>query len=82
MDFELVPSSPEALNSKQLETRSRIDYPFDKMQVGQSFAVAFGVVTEQALRTAVSRRNKYTDGWKFRVLKHNEHSTYEVARIS
>lgn len=80
MTFPIVESSPQA---KTEQTKpSRIEYPFDSLEVGKSFVVPFSAASESQVRMAVSRRNKKDPG-KFKVIKHGEpHNAYEVARVS
>ncbi|URA06957.1 hypothetical protein Pfeifenkraut_BL30060 [Xanthomonas phage Pfeifenkraut] len=80
MTFPIVDSSPQAKTEQQ--TPSRLEYPFDSLEVGKSFVVPLSAVTESQIRMAVSRRNKKEQG-KFKVIKHGEpNNCYEVARVS
>jgi hypothetical protein len=56
-------------------------YPFDEMQIGQSFSVPFSDSREKSLRTQVSLAIKRT-GKKFKIIKHKELALFEVARLS
>ena len=77
MSFTLVPSSPAMAEAKEHES---VTYPFEDMEIGQSFTVAFADANEVNLRTAASRASKRFSK-KFKVVKHSEYSCYEVGRV-
>lgn len=56
-------------------------YPLRSLKIGQSFAVLYEEVTEQALRSVVSSRGAML-GKKFTLIKHESLKLYEVARIA
>ena len=77
MTFEIVDSSPQALDPPN--EGPKLD--FEALQVGKSFRVPFGVLTESNLRSMASRASKKLKR-KFRVLIHAEGQCYEVARVA
>lgn len=62
-------------------THHRNKYPFDALKIGQSFTLPFDGTKITSLRAMVYQKGETTRK-KFAVLKHVEHSLYEVARIA
>jgi len=81
----IVPSSPE---SKQLTKGARlnkfkVEFPFEKLEVDQSFLVPFNLTTGPYIRNLASNIGRKSKPAKtFRVIKHPAHEIYEVARIA
>ncbi len=83
MSFAIVTSSPKALSLQPL-TRADMLYPFDSLEVGQSFTMLTSECNWKSLRTVVSQRNIKSKGEKeYRFLKHDDlvPPIVEVARI-
>jgi len=88
MAHDIFDASPKALKLIPVGTERKLDthvnlrskYKFDQMQVGQCFVVSFTETEEGSLRVAAYRAGKKA-GKKFAVLKHDEHSLYEIARV-
>ena len=72
--YKILPSSAKALRG-----RSKYDYPFDKLEIAQSFKIEdkseIKIVT---LRPLVHRKG-LQQGKQFRVTEHDD--CYEVARV-
>lgn len=90
MSIEIVSSSPQALALKKgtkTSEKPASAYPFESLEVGQSFTVAIDACNWKSLRTIVYRKNreyKKADGShdrKFAFLKHDDLKVVEVARI-
>lgn len=64
-------STPEDLHSS-------IKYPFDLLQIGDSFTVPYDAVRLPTLRSATSRAHY---GKRFKLLRHDKIMKYEVVRI-
>ena len=80
--FEIRKSSPAALAGEHFQNRDI--YPFDDLNVGQSFFIPLTETTEAALRVIASRKNKqYADAKRFSVIKTTKDGAiyFEVARI-
>lgn len=81
VSFNIVESSDAAKLAG--EPKTKVEYPFDTLNVGQSFLVPFASgVVEGTLRMVVSRRNRRDKPKRYSVIKHEAHSCYEVARIA
>jgi hypothetical protein len=76
MTIEIVSSSPKALEAAKAAVR----YPFDKLEVGQSFTVPAADCNVASLQAIASRKSK--KGVKFKVIRHDDLAVVEVARIA
>jgi len=77
MKFQIVESSKEAIEAPEEQS----SYPFDALEVGQSFLVAMAANNGPALRTAASRASKKLER-KFRVVAWSDLGKFEVARLA
>lgn len=86
MAIEIVSSSPQALElmkrAGEKHASIRI-YPFDKLEVGQSFTVPIADGIYQSLHAIASRKGKQQTK-KFVIVKHEGMTppSFEVARIA
>lgn len=84
MDFEIVDSSPLAMKIAERKTQAREStYPFEQLEVGQSFRIPMNKVNVKSLRTCVYQRNARNKGkaeWAF--IQHRELGLIEVARLA
>jgi hypothetical protein len=83
MKFDIIEASPLAKGVTDKATSRTIDpiYPFDQLEVGQSFTVPLDFDKWKSLRTMTyqkSRKNK-----RFIFLKHDNESNkcYEISRV-
>lgn len=82
MDFKIVESSPKAQQTKAAKAGTAI-YPFDSLEVNQSFTVETANVNWKSLRICVYQHNARSKGTKeFIFLKHDDLGVCEVARIA
>lgn len=83
MSYQIVQSSPQAMNSNEaIERKSTKDFPFDSLEVGQSFLVPLNDFAEQSVRNAASKAGKKLSR-RFSVVKHSApHNVFEVARLA
>ena len=91
MQYEIVECSPKArakITSEEdaygIETslqHQRSKYPWPLLHIGKSFIVPFAEGNEASLRNGAVAFAKKT-GKKFAVIRHNEYSCFEVARIA
>lgn len=86
MSFEITHSSPQAVAAAKEAEESQNKYPFDKLQVGQSFTAKLSEINWKSLRTSVYQRNTRErakeSGVQFKFIKHDGLDLVEVARIS
>ncbi len=89
MSFDIVQSSPEASKLGENETSKTtgvFNYPFDQLEVGQSFTAKLEECNWKSLRICVYQRNdrehKRGSGKKFVFVKHDNLKLCEVARIA
>ena len=83
--MKIVESSPKA--KEKIETtedefgtcKQVSKYPFECLEIGQSFAVPTVDIKENSMRSLVSKRNN--SGKKFIVVKHTESGVFEIARV-
>lgn len=75
-NFPILPSSDKAIAART----GRTMYPFNQLEVGQSFAVDFSSSAYNSLRANASKRNRSKEGPQFRVIKHGD--VIEVARVA
>ena len=82
MTFQIVASSPKALATTEVKRSSIEAFPFQQLEVGQSFLVPFNTVAESTIRNNASKVGKKLSR-KFSVVKHEDpHNVFEVARIA
>jgi len=85
MAIEIVASSPKAIELMKEGKRSEgtIVYPFDKLEVGQSFTVPIADGKYQSLHAIASRKGKLQSK-KFAIIRHDDLTppVFEVARIA
>ena len=79
MTVQIVASSPKALEAGESNERKE-KYPFELLEVKQSFTLALEGANLASLRTLASRKSK--NGKRFVVVVHQEHSLIEVARTA
>lgn len=81
MAFEIVASSPKAqeLAKKANEPSNKI-YPFESLEVGQSFTAKLAEINWKSLRVVCSQKSK--NGKKYLFVKHDELGVCEVARTA
>jgi hypothetical protein len=72
--YPISSSSP-----KLFQVGRKYDYPFNSLQIGQSFPIKKDEVKLETLRSIVSKAGKKLE-MKFRVISHDE--CYEVGRIA
>lgn len=90
MAFEITHSSPQAQQAaKEAAERAaeqQAKYPFDKLEVGQSFTCKLSECNWKSLRTSVYQRNSReranATGVEFKFIKHDGLELAEVARIA
>lgn len=82
MEFKITESSPKA-KSINPDMKSNAVYPFDQLEVGQSFTIKKSACNWKSLRVVVSQRNARAKGAKeFAFIMHDEIDLVEVARIA
>jgi hypothetical protein len=83
MSYKIVEWSPEAHDLSQ-SSGSRIigreKYPWNKIEIGQSFTVPFDDANADSLRTYCYYQSKRLNK-TFRFLKHEQFKLYEIARF-
>lgn len=80
MEFKIVESSPEAMGAGK-KPLANVVYPFDQLEVKQSFTISTAEANLGSLRAIASRKSK--DGKRFVVVIHPEpHNCVEVARTA
>lgn len=85
MTIQIVASSPQAeelrKNPNAIVTQGqRTVYPFDKLEIGQSFTLPKAEAKIKSIKLIASRKSK--DGKRFTVIEHESPAVVEVARIS
>lgn len=82
MAFEIVQSSPKAKEVAKTKNGQET-YPFDQLEVGQSFTAKLDEVNWKSLRICVYQRNSRSNGVKeFAFIKHDDLGICEVACIA
>lgn len=82
MKINIVDSSPKARGIVPKEEDKKM-YPFDQLEVGQSFTIAKSECNWKSVRTCVYQQNARHKGRKqFTFVIHEEHNLVEVARIA
>uniref|UniRef100_A0AAU7YTV7 Uncharacterized protein n=1 Tax=Stenotrophomonas phage vB_SmaS_QH3 TaxID=3229738 RepID=A0AAU7YTV7_9CAUD len=84
MPVQIVASSPKAKEVAETKREQRAEmYPFDQLEIGQSFTVPLDECNWKSLRIIVYKRNaKYKGEREFSFLKHDDLNLVEVARIA
>lgn len=86
VSFEITSSSPQAMQAVKDAAEQQAKYPFDDLQVGQSFTAKLDEVNWKSLRTCVYQRNSReranNTGVEFKFIKHDGLKLVEVARIA
>lgn len=92
MSFIIYPSSEKVLSkviSKESELPvlenagdKRHKYPFQQLQIGESFAIPCDLAREQSLRICAVNAAAKFEGKKFCVLRHKDANVFEVGRIA
>lgn len=73
MNYPIIPSSPF------INQRAR-KYPFDNLEIGQSFTVSINEISSNTIRIAASLAGKRLKR-KFKVRVDHDLNLYEIARI-
>jgi len=83
MAIQIVESSPKAKEAAETKREQRAEmYPFEQLNVGQSFTVPLDECNWKSLRIITYKRNKKYDGEReFTFVKHDDLGLAEVARI-
>lgn len=86
MSYEITQSSPQAQDEAKKLIEDQGKYPFDSLEVGQSFTAKLAEVNWRSLRTCVYQRNSREraneSGRVFKFIKHDNLGVAEVARIA
>lgn len=86
MSFQIMQSSPLANAEAEKLDGKLAKYPFDDLNVGQSFTAGLDDVNWKSLRTCVYQRNSREvangTGRVFKFIKHDDLKVCEVARIA
>lgn len=82
MAIEIVSSSPKA-QALSPDLKQNEKYPFDTLNVGQSFTVKLAECNWKSLRVCVYQRNaRSKDGRRWVFIKHDDLQLAEVARVA
>ena len=83
--FEIIESSPVAMAMHKEKPSARGQsfekYPFNSLNLGDSFTVPFEFEKWKALRANVHNRNARSNGKEFAFIRHEELKLFEIARI-
>ena len=79
MTIEIVDSSPQA-KAAAVGVKGNPTYPFDKLEVGQSFRLPLDECNTASLQVITSRKSK--GGKRFKMFRHEADNLVEVARIA
>lgn len=84
MPVQIVASSPKAKEAAETKRKTRGEmYPFEQLQVGQSFTVQLDECNWKSLRIITYKRNaKFKGEREFTFVKHDYLNLVEVARIA
>lgn len=84
MSIQIVESSPKAKAVADAKREKQAGaYPFEQLDVGQSFTVSLDDCNWKSLRTTVYQRNaRYKGEREFAFIKHDDLNVCEVARIA
>lgn len=81
MSIQIVASSPKALEvAKEKPHSNGATYPFNELEVNQSFTLPKAEANVKSLQVIASRKSK--GGKRFVVVVHDELSLVEVARTA
>ena len=80
MQIQIVPSSDKMKEDAPKELIRKEAYPFDLLEVGQSFTLQKEEANLASIRTIASRKSK--NGKRFKVEIHEEYSLVEVGRLA
>ena len=83
MSYQIVQSSPQVMNiNEATERKLTKDFPFNSLEVGQSFLVPLNDFSEQSVRNAASKAGKKLSR-RFCVVKHSAlYNVFEVGRLA
>ena len=82
MSYQIVQSSPQAMATGETAKKTTTNFPFEALEVGQSFLVPVEDFAEQSVRNAASKAGKKLSR-RFCVVKHSApHNLFEVARLA
>lgn len=79
--FAIVESSPQTKGVKP-KVHANVLYPFDSLEVGQSFTAKLDEVNWKSLRICVYKQNAKHKDKEFKFIKHDDLGVAEVARIA
>lgn len=90
--FEIIACSPQAAKRIDPEIERgterdppnlhhRAKYPFERLLIGEGFAIPIADASETSLRVTSSRMTKKLNR-KFTVIRHDDYQCFEVARIA
>ena len=82
MSYQIVQSSPQAMATGETAKKTTTNFPFEALEVGQSFLVPVEDFAEQSIRNAASKAGKKLSR-RFCVVKHSAlHNVFEVGRLA
>ena len=82
MSYQIVQSSPQAMATGETAKKTTTNFPFEALEVGQSFLVPLNDFAEQSVRNAASKAGKKLSR-RFCVVKHSAlHNVFEVGRLA
>ncbi len=82
MSYQIVQSSPQAMATGETAKKTTTNFPFEALEVGQSFLVPVEDFAEQSVRNAASKAGKKLSR-RFCVVKHSAlHNVFEVGRLA
>ena len=82
MSYQIVQSSPQAMAIGETAKKTTTNFPFEALEVGQSFLVPVEYFAEQSVRNAASKAGKKLSR-RFCVVKHSAlHNVFEVGRLA
>ena len=82
MSYQIVQSSPQAMATGETAKKTTTNFPFEALEVGQSFLVPVEDFAEQSVRNAASKAGKKLSR-RFCVVKQSAlHNVFEVGRLA
>ena len=82
MSYQIVQSSPQAMAIGETAKKTTTNFPFEVLEVGQSFLVPVEDFAEQTIRNAAAKAGKKLSR-RFCVVKHSAlHNVFEVGRLA
>ncbi len=82
MSYQIVQSSPQAMATGETAKKTTTNFPFEALEVGQSFLVPVEDFAEQSVRNAASKAGKKLSR-RFCVVKHSAlYNVFEVGRLA